>query len=427
MSRRGQHIASIRLRNSGLFCVILLALWCVAGGGCQHALTAKWTHKPTVDVAPELRRIGRITVHEPPSPFFTGFSLATLPVLSEKFTDELATVIRTAVERSGGTSGIKGAPDLDVFVEECGMVWRVTGVITSVTKVRLRGRIADSTGAEQVFVGEGDDSYTAFSAVVSMNAEEQLNRALGQAVAGMLADRSGAMGSNPYLAELTAFRRTLAEQGQRVGRPAFGTGMTETTSIIAYPSRNALAQGLVRGDVVEEWNGMVLDGRPGRVDLNRESDALLESGKPLKLKLRRDGTELEVQINGSSDSWGDSWKHSVEREDWREALRILDVSAHEGPTAMTPLSYLGLRRAVIRLLDLRQRGSLGTDSLYASVALLNESLDQAMFDPELNRQNRAFLLETVDFARTLHSDAVVDDLTRRLEALDRSVAKPAPR
>ena len=172
---------------------------------------------------------------------------------------------------------------------------------------------------------------------------------------------------------------------------------------------------------------MVLDGRPGRVDLNRESDALLESGKPLKLKLRRDGTELEVQINGSSDSWGDSWKHSVEREDWREALRILDVSAHEGPTAMTPLSYLGLRRAVIRLLDLRQRGSLGTDSLYASVALLNESLDQAMFDPELNRQNRAFLLETVDFARTLHSDAVVDDLTRRLEALDRSVAKPAPR
>jgi hypothetical protein len=94
---------------------------------------------------------------------------------------------------------------------------------------------------------------------------------------------------------------------------------------------------------------------------------------------------------------------------------------------MTPLSYLGLRRAVIRLLDLRQRGSLGTDSLYASVALLNESLDQAMFDPELNRQNRAFLLETVDFARTLRSDAVVDDLTRRLEALDRSVAKPVPR
>ena len=79
------------------------------------------------------------------------------------------------------------------------------------------------------------------------------------------------------------------------------------------------------------------------------------------------------------------------------------------------------------MLDLRQRGSLGTDSLYASVALLNESLDQAMFDPELNRQNRAVLLETVDFARTLHSDAVVDDLTRRLEALDRSVAKPAPR
>ena len=420
-----KHLVRVSPRAAWLHAVLLLASWCAVGIGCSHSLKPRWTHQGAVEVAPELRSIGKIIVHDPPSPFFSGFSLATLPVLSEKFTDELASVIRTAVEKAGGTVGTPGAPDLDVLVEECVMEWSVTGVITSVTKVRLRGRIPDGLGAELVFVGEGEDTFTAISIVVSLGAGDQLNRALGTAVASMIADRKGGLNSRPYEAELTSFQRTLFEYGKSIGCPAFGTGMTDSTSIIADPSRNALAQGVVRGDVVVEWNGITLDGRPSMIDLGQDFTVLIARGEPLKLKLRRDGVLLEVSVKASSDSWRDSWNHAIEREDWREALRILDVSGTGAPSAMTQRSYLHLRLAVLRLLDLRQGGTLGTASLYASVALLNEILDQAKYDPDSNRRSRAFLLETVDFASSLNSSAVVADLTARLNAFDRFIAEAA--
>ena len=185
--------------------ILLLAF--VVLPGCRHTLKPRWNEAAKVSLAPELERIGAVEVDQVPTEFFRGFTLATVPSLSPSFKNDIADVVRAAIRGSGGTTDIAGAPALRVSFEECSMDWRVTGVITSVVQVNVRGTLIEPEGDGVIYQGESTDSYTAFSADVSVNSERQFNKAMQQAIAQMLGDRSATSNGTGYEAELRAFRR----------------------------------------------------------------------------------------------------------------------------------------------------------------------------------------------------------------------------
>jgi S1-C subfamily serine protease len=86
---------------------------------------------------------------------------------------------------------------------------------------------------------------------------------------------------------------------------------------------------------------------------------------------------------------------------------------------------------MILLLDLRADGNAGFDTLYSSVAVLQEIFDRARFDPQTVRLNRTLILQTIDLSRALGSASVAEDLQRRLAEFDASQsssgARPADR
>jgi S1-C subfamily serine protease len=390
--------------------------------GCRHTMKPRWDSGASVSLAPELRRVGAIEVAQVPPDFFRGFTIATVPALPPTFRDDVAEVIRSAIRQSGGATDLPNAPVLRVSFEECSMDWRVTGVITSVVDIRLRAELEELDGEPTVFLGSSTDSYTAFSADVAVNSDRQFNKALRQAIVNMLASRSGLESGTPYDAELRVFRRTLRELGDSLGGPGYGLGIALQSTTIAFPSPNAAACGVMPGDVVTELGGVKVGAALTPQQVARIEAEHARELRPLPLTVERSGVQKMLSCPPSADQWRAKWLSAVEREDWREALRILDVATQGTATSMTTIRILQLRQTLIRLSELRNRGSAGVDTLYASVALIQEMFDRAPFDPHFVRLNRTFILQTIDFSRALGADSVSADLAARLTAFDNAAA-----
>ena len=405
---------------STLCCMLCCVAASISTIGCKHHLKPRWNESVSVPLAPELKSVGAIEVEAVPQDFFRGFSLATVPSLDPDFKTEVRDVIRTAIRRSGGATDVPHAPNLRITFEECSMDWRVTGVITSVVRVNMRGTLVDEAGESSIFRGMSEDTYTAFSVDVSVNSDRQFNKALQQAISNLLSDRSASAAGSPYAAEIRIFRRTMKDLGESLGEPGYGVGLSLQSGVIAFPSPNAATAGLRPGDKVVEFGGNTV----GAV-LTREQARAIEAesakkSQPLVIVVDRDGKRETISCPLSSDRWRATWQAAIEREDWREALRVLDVATQGTSTSVTTLAALQLRRDLVLLLDLRDDGKTGFDTLYCSVAFIQELFDRAPFDPEMVRLSRAFVLQTIDLSRALGSQSMADDLKRRLEQFDQS-------
>jgi S1-C subfamily serine protease len=392
----------------------------VVSFGCQHQLRPKMQDAVSVTLAPGLDRVGTIEVEQVPKDLFRGFTLATVPTLGPDFRRDVAEFVRSAIRRSGGQTDVSGAPKLRLSFEKCSMDWRVTGVITSVVEISIRGDLIDDLGSSAVFRGESSDTYTAFSVDVSINAERQFNKALQEAVRRLLSDRTSTDFSNPYAIEVRAFRRTLHDLGDSFGQPGYGVGLGSQSNIIAFPSPNALAAGLQIGDIVTEFGGVAAGIALTRQQAVQIEASAAQGATPLKLVVERDGRSQSVECPLSGDDWRSRWLSAIDREDWREALRIMDVATQGTRTCVSMLNALQVRRSLILLLDLRDDGNIGFDTLYASVAVIQELLDRAALAPEAVRVNRTFILQSIDLSRRLGSNSVADDMERRLTAFDKA-------
>jgi S1-C subfamily serine protease len=167
---------------------LLTALAVAIVAGCTTSVHLRYSGAGR-RVADWVTSIGNIEVDRYYGQFFTatGGVVVDTPQLSPTVHTELAELIREAIRRGGGTTGVANAPTLRVRIQQCTLNWGLRGGgILARAEVSLSGTVETANETRERLAGRGFAEKRASGVILASSAQPMLAEAMTTAIDNLL-------------------------------------------------------------------------------------------------------------------------------------------------------------------------------------------------------------------------------------------------